>query len=143
MTEVMFHLNVGDRLVYACRLLRKAQGLGAKVVVAAPAPTLTRLDRLLWTFEARDFVPHVRAQNGSAIAPRLQATPVWLVEQVEAAPHRDALLTLGDDLVPGFESFTRVIEVIPNDEEPKRAARRRWKHYADRGYALKTHKVAQ
>ena len=50
MTEVMFHLNVPDRLGYACRLLRKAYGSGAKVVVSAPPATLARLDVLLWTF---------------------------------------------------------------------------------------------
>ena len=44
MTEVMFHLNVPDRLGYACRLLRKAHARGAKVVVSAPPATLARLD---------------------------------------------------------------------------------------------------
>ncbi|MDH3460234.1 MAG: DNA polymerase III subunit chi [Burkholderiaceae bacterium] len=143
MTEVMFHLNVADRLRYACRLLRKAQALGAQVVVTAPAPTLARLDSLLWSFEARDFVPHVRVSDRKTIASRLQATPVWLVEHVDDVAHREALLNLGDDLVPGFESFARLIEVVPDDEQAKQAARQRWRHYADRGYALKRHEVAQ
>ena len=30
MTEVQFHFNVPDRLVYACRLLRKALRSGAR-----------------------------------------------------------------------------------------------------------------
>ena len=51
------------------------------------------------------------------------------------------LLNLGDELVPGFESFERVIEIVPEDEVPKQAARRRWKHYADRGYALARHEA--
>ena len=141
MTEVMFHLNVPDRLGYACRLLRKAYGSGAKVVVSAPPATLARLDVLLWTFEATDFVPHIHLADGEAAAPRLQHTPIWLVERVEQAPHHDVLLNLGDELVPGFESFAKVIEIVPEDAAPKQAARQRWKHYADRGYVLKRHEA--
>jgi len=141
MTEVMFHLNVPDRLGYACRLLRKAHALGAKVVVAAPTTTLARLDALLWTAQPTDFVPHLRVVEGTAVAAHLAETPIWLVERVEQAPHREALLNLGDELVPGFESFDRVLEIVPQDEAPKQAARQRWKHYADRGYALARHEA--
>jgi len=142
MTEVMFHLNVPDRLGYACRLLRKAHLRGAKVVVSAPRETLARLDALLWTFEAVEFVPHLRLAPGAVPAPHLKDTPIWLVEHVEQAPHHEALLNLGDELVPGFESFDRVIELVPDDEAPKQAARQRWKHYSDRGYALKRHEAS-
>jgi DNA polymerase III subunit chi len=139
MTEVMFHLNVPDRLAYACRLLRKAYARGVKVAVSAPPATLSQLDRLLWTFEATDFVPHLHVAAGAAVAPHQQDTPIWLVANVEQSPHREALLVLGDELVPGFESFERVIEVVPDDDVPRQAARKRWKHYADRGYALQRH----
>lgn len=141
MTEVMFHLNAPDRLAYACRYLRKACARGAKVVVSAPAATLAGFDTLLWTFGPTDFVPHIHLVPGQAVAERLKDTPIWLVERVEQAPHRDVLLNLGDDLVPGFESFERVVEIVPVADEPKQAARRRWKHYADRGYVLKQHEV--
>ena len=142
MTEVMFHLKVPDRLNYACRLLRKAQAQGAKAVVTAPAATLAQLDRLLWTFEPLAFVPHLRLAGGGTAAPNQLATPIWLVERVDQAPHHEVLLNLGDEMVAGFESFERVIEIVPEDDEPKQAARRRWKHYADRGYLLKTHEAA-
>lgn len=141
MTEVMFHLDVPDRLGYACRLLRKAHARGAKVVVSAPEPTLSRLDELLWTFEPTAFVPHLHPAPGATVAPGLGPTPIWLVERVEQAPYHEVLLNLGDELVAGFESFERVIEIVPADEAPKQAARRRWKHYADRGYVLKRHEV--
>jgi DNA polymerase III subunit chi len=133
---------VQDRLGYACRLLRKAQARGARVVVSAPPEMLARLDALLWTFEPTDFVPHLRVVRDAQIAPHLKQTPIWLVDRVEQAPHHEVLLNLGDDLVPGFESFERVIEIVPEEEAPKQSARRRWKHYADRGYTLKQHQVS-
>jgi DNA polymerase-3 subunit chi len=142
MTEVSFHFNVPDRMAYACRLLRKAVRRGARVVVAAPETVLSRFDRHLWVFEPLDFVPHVHAQAGRAVAPRLQDTPVWLTAQVQDAPHQEVLLNLGDELVPGFESFQRVVELVSVDGPDRTAGRSRWKHYADRGYAITRHDVA-
>lgn len=143
MTEVAFHFNVPDRMAYACRLLRKAVRRGAKVVVSAPAPVLAALDRQLWTFEALEFIPHLHAKAGQAVAPRLRETPVWLTEQVQDAPHHDVLLNIGDTVIDGFESFARVIELVPSDGPARVAGRGRWKHYADRGYTLLKHDVAQ
>lgn len=143
MTEISFHFNVPDRMAYACRLLRKAVRRGAKVVVSAPADVLTRLDKQLWVFEPLDFVPHVHARPGHAPAERLRDTPVWLVEEVSAAPHHEVLLNLGDDLIDGFESFARVIELVSVDGADRQAGRARWKHYSDRGYAILRHDVAQ
>jgi len=140
-TEVMFHTRVADRLDYACRLLRKAYAQGASVVVCAPPATLTRLDSMLWHGEPTAFVPHVHVAADASVSQDLRGTPIWLVERHEQAPHHGVLVNLGDELVPGFESFERVIEIVPEDEAPKQAARRRWKHYADRGYVLRQHEA--
>ncbi|MEO8123821.1 MAG: DNA polymerase III subunit chi [Burkholderiales bacterium] len=137
----MFHLRVADRLGYACRLLRKAHAQGALVVVCAPSPTLARLDALLWTSDPLSFVPHVRLEPGAPSLPEVDPTPIWLVEGIEQAPTHDVLVNLGDELVAGFEVFARVIEIVPEDEDAKQAARLRWKHYADRGYVLKRHEA--
>ncbi|HET7794065.1 MAG TPA: DNA polymerase III subunit chi [Rhizobacter sp.] len=143
MTEVSFHFNVPDRMSYACRLLRKAVRRGARVVVAAPNQILGALDRQLWVFEPLDFVPHVHAKPGQPLAPRLQATPVWLTERVTEAPHHEVLLNMGDELVEGFETFERVIELVSADGPDRQAGRARWKHYSDRGYVIARHDVAQ
>ncbi len=143
MTEVSFHFNVPDRMAYACRLLRKAVRRGAKVAVCAPGEVLQRLDRQLWVFEPLDFVPHVHAKPGHAVAPRLRDTPVWLSEAVQDVPHREVLLNLGETLVDGFESFARVIEIVSHDGADRQAGRARWKHYSDRGYDIVRHDVAQ
>lgn len=142
-TEVSFHFNVPDRMAYACRLLRKAVRRGAKVVVCAPGDTLARLDKQLWVFEPLDFVPHVYARPGAAPAARLRDTPVWLSEQAREVPHREVLLNLSPELVDGFESFTRVIELVSHDGDDRQAGRVRWKHYSDRGYEIVRHDVAQ
>ena len=141
MTEIDFHVGAADRLAYACRLLRKALAKGVRPTATAPAATLAQLDKLLWTFEPLEFLPHVRVTAGAEVPPRLRATPLWLVETPADAPYHEVLVNLGDDVAPGFESFARLIEIVPDEDGPKQAARRRWKHYADRGYKLATHTV--
>ncbi len=138
MTEVAFHFNAPDKLGYACRLLRKACGTGAKVVVTGEPQVLDELDAALWTFGALEFVPHCRLGDG------VQArTPVVLAGEPRSAPHQQVLLNLGRAVPDGFESFERLIEVVADGDEDRAQARQRWKHYKDRGYAIVRHDVAE
>jgi DNA polymerase III subunit chi len=134
MTDVEFHFNAPEKVGYACRLLRKAVAKGARVAVTGEAGTLTDLDLALWTFSPLEFVPHCRQEAASAAV--LAASPVVLAASPAAAPHHQVLVNLGDPVPEGFERFERLIEVVTLDDEDRQQARRRWKHYADRGYAI-------
>jgi DNA polymerase-3 subunit chi len=137
MTEIAFHFNAPAKLAYACRLLRKAAGTGAKVVVTGEAPQLRQLDVDLWTFAPLEFVAHCHA---AAAAPDvLEASPVVLADSTRSAPHHEVLVNLGSAVPEGFERFERLIEVVTLDVEDRAGARRRWKHYADRGYSITRH----
>jgi DNA polymerase III subunit chi len=141
MTEVAFHFNVPDKLAYACRLLRKASAAGSKVVVTGEAQQLRTLDTELWTFSALEFIPHCHA--ASADAQVLSASPVVLADTPRGTPHQEVLVNLGEAVPDGFERFQRLIEVVSQDDGDRQQARARWKHYADRGYAIKRHDLAQ
>ena len=140
MTEVAFHFNMPDKLGYACRLLRKAYGAGSRVVVTAPGEVLRDLDVQLWTFGPLDFVPHCGADAPAAMQSR---TPIVLSEAARSAPHQEVLVNLGDDVPDGFERFERLIELVSSDPDDRIRARRRWKHYADRGYGIERHDLAE
>ena len=43
----------------------------------------------------------------------------------------------------GFERFERLIELVGNVDDDRAQARQRWRHYADRGYAITHHDLAQ
>jgi DNA polymerase III subunit chi len=130
--KVEFHSGVTEPLAHTCRLLRKAHAAGARVVVHGPGALLNQLDQALWTFDALSFVPHVRLRAGARPSAQQARTPTWLVEDVSAVPDRDVLVNLGPHIVEGWETFARVIEVVPAGEPASAAARQRWRSYAER-----------
>ncbi|MDP1968157.1 MAG: DNA polymerase III subunit chi [Burkholderiaceae bacterium] len=138
MTELAFHFNVSGKVDYACRLLRKAVDKGARVIVTAQPELLRELDVALWTFDALEFVPHCRAGAEPAM---LAASAVVLAASLESPAHQQVLVNMGEEVPSGFERFERLIEVVGQDEEDRLSARRRWKHYADRGYAIVRHEI--
>jgi len=139
MTEVAFHFNAPDKLGYACRLLRKAVATGSRVIVTGQPDTLRELDVALWTFAPLEFLPHC---YGDVTPVALAASPVVLSESVRSAPHHQVLLNLGREVPEGFERFERLIELVSSDEEDRQVGRERWKHYADRGYAITRHDMS-
>jgi DNA polymerase-3 subunit chi len=139
MTDIAFHFNAPDKLAYVCRLLRKAVGSGAKVVVVADGATLQALDTQLWTFAALEFVPHCRADSPHE---QLQASPIVLTTQLEGAqalPHQQVLVNLCSTVSVGFEHYERVIEVVSLEDQDRQNARTRWKQYAEQGYSITRH----
>jgi DNA polymerase III subunit chi len=137
MTEVAFHFNAPDKLGYACRLVRKAVGSAAQVVVTGEASLLGQLDVALWTFQPLEFIAHCRAPGAEPAV--LQASPVVLTGEPRSAPHHHVLVNLGDAVPDGFEGFERLIEVVTPDDADRQQARQRWKHYATRGYSITRH----
>ena len=140
MTEVAFHFNIPDKQAYACRLLRKAVGGGARVVVIASDKVLQQLDRELWTFSQLDFIAHARIGDDARV---VAASAVILAQSAENAPHQQVLLNLGDSVPAGFEKFERVIDIVSLDETDRQLARTRWKQFADLGYTMTRHDIGQ
>lgn len=139
MTDITFHFNAPDRVGYACRLLRKAVGSGAQVLVTGSPLLLSQLDAALWSVSPVDFVPHCNLEDDARV---IASSPVMLSPSIQPSPHRQVLLNL-DDLVPeGFEEFARVIEIVGSDDVGRQLARSRWKRYADRGYSITRHDLA-
>lgn len=140
MQVVEFHTGLADPLAFACRLLRKAQRQGHRLLVTAPLLQLAELDTLLWTFDPQSFVPHVRLpEAAAALAAR---TPIWLCEQAPPGDVPPVLVNLGAPLAQGLERFRRLIEVVSHDVEDAQAGRERWRSYKALGLDIKHHVAA-
>lgn len=133
MTEITFHFNAPDALAYTQRLLRTVVSRGLRVCVLADGATLDQLDRGLWSGANTDFWAHCRADASPAI---VSASPIVL-----GLANCPVLVNLGTQLPEGFERFERLNEVVGLDDASRQAGRHRWKHYAERGYAIKKHEV--
>lgn len=142
MPQVEFHTGVAEPLAFACRLLRKAYRQGAHVAVSAAHERLAEFDRLLWTFEERDFLPHVRVRASSAAV--LARTPIWLLDaDPPVAGGPAVLVNLGADAVEPWAALQRVIEVVgahPDDAVP---ARQRWRAYQSLGWPVLHHRPVE
>ena len=139
MTEITFHVNAADKLDYACRFLRTTQKKAAKVLVCASPEVLKQLSSQLWAMTPTEFLPHCFADAAPAV---IALSPVVLVSDLtDTRFEHDVLLYLGADLPAGFERFERLIELVGQDSDDLQAARIRWKHYKDRGYALSRYDV--
>jgi DNA polymerase III subunit chi len=138
---VAFHFNVPQRQDYTCRLLRKATRAGARLIVTGDAGVLSELDRLLWTFDSVEFVPHWRGVSIERLPARLQATPVVLLEQPAPKAGYEVLVNLGDEVPAVAQAFARVIEVVGRAEADRTLARQRWRQYTQWGVTIERHEA--
>lgn len=145
MPEIAFHADLADRTGYACRLLRKAMRHGARVRVVGEAAEIDRLDVALWTFEAQDFVPHVRLREG--LSPATLRAPIWLQESGQpwpsALPGPDVVVNLGPQPVSDAGAAPRIIELVGSEPSQRQAGRERWRHYQAAGMSPAAVSAAQ
>lgn len=136
MAEVAFHFNVDNRLAYTCRLLRKAWRSGHRCMVTGGAQDVAALDQALWTFSGDDFVPHAGPGASDSVRRR---SPIVLDASPREDVKADVLVNLWPQVPDGIAGFTRVIEIVSTDEDDRRAARSRWRHYAEAGWQMVQH----
>lgn len=139
MTEVAFHLNVGDRTAYLCRLLRKAYLKGSRVHVLGDVPALDPLDRALWLMAPGEFVPHARAGSAEHVRSR---SPIVLGAQEPEWARVDVLINLSDKALCGIGAVPRIIEVVGSEPGGREKGRERWRLYRQAGVEPTAHDLS-
>jgi DNA polymerase-3 subunit chi len=144
MNKVEFHHGTGDKLAYACRLLRKAYKAGARVVVTGDAASLRTLDKQLWVFDDQEFLPHVLATPPQTVPPRQHDTPIWLTTDPASAPgERGILVNIGEGMPLGMDRFSRLFDIVSSEPDDRQLGRQRWKAYAAMGWQVQPHEVKE
>jgi len=138
MTSIDFYFNAEDRLQVACRLAAKAASQNTRMLIYAPdGDTASRVDKLLWTWQATGFVPHCAPHDALAAE-----TPVLIAAGEEAPEGFAVLLNLSSECPPHFERFERLCELVGRDDEEKKSGRGRYRYYRERGYKITDHDLA-
>lgn len=134
MTRIEFFFNVEDKLQKVAELSEKAVMKGRRLVLFAPdEDTVRAIEGRLWSQSPTSFLPHCHAAHELAAE-----TPIILDWQLAELPHHDVLVNLQPDYPPFFSRFTRLIEIVGQDEQDKVRARVRYKFYRDRGYEMRS-----
>lgn len=128
-----------QRWAFACRLTEKAYSRDLSVLIVNDTPADARaLDDLLWTFNERSFIPHDICTDENPVDP---ATKVHLTAPPAPAPRADLLVNLASCLLPDWERYPRIAEIIDADEERRRLGRERFKAYRELKVNLTTHQL--
>jgi len=137
-TTIDFYFNAADRLQVACRLAGKALAQKKRMMIYAPdAEIARRIDQMLWAWPPTSFVPHCLA--GDALAGE---TPVLITPDAEHANGSEILLNLAQDRPDFFPRYERLLEIVSQADDDRRAGRARYAWYRDRGYAIRNHDLA-
>ncbi|QWE17092.1 DNA polymerase III subunit chi [Polynucleobacter sp. AP-Nino-20-G2] len=146
MARIDFHSNVSDKLEYACRLTRKiwsATLVGEPVrniVMVGEKAVLKKLDELLWTFSAVDFLPHCFIEDEGAADTPILLTDDFSSPALTQLPHADVMIHLGmrmpKDVAALVARFPRIVEVVTVNDAERLAGRERYKAYRDLGHEL-------
>ncbi|CAM3810624.1 DNA polymerase III subunit chi [Polynucleobacter antarcticus] len=146
MARIDFHSNVHDKLEYACRLTRKIWSATAagqpvrNIVMVGEQVDLQKLDALLWTFSALDFLPHCFIDDEAAAETPIVLTEDFYSPSLATLPHADVMIHLGMRMpqdVPALAArFPRIVEVVTVNEAERLAGRERYKAYRDLGHEL-------
>jgi DNA polymerase-3 subunit chi len=146
MARIDFHSNVADKLEYVCRLTRKiwsATPVGEPVrniVIVGELADLQKLDELLWTFSATDFLPHCFIGDEAAAETPIVLTEDFSSSGLSSVSHADVMIHVGmrmpNDVDALTARFPRIVEVVTVNEAERLAGRERFKAYRDLGHEL-------
>jgi DNA polymerase III subunit chi len=118
------------RALYTCRIIEKAFNNNHKIYIhAGDLEEAENFDTQLWTFSDTSFIPH-------EIYPPILSkdTPILIGHGDAPTGQNDILINLTPEVVPFYQKFNHLIEVIPNDDDLKALARKRFQIYKKAGY---------
>jgi len=132
-------------LVFTCRLVDKIYHRGHKIHIhTVDAQQSEELDELLWSFRPDSFLPHSQCLHATASSDASpgdnnnQPVPIRISHMAEP-DHQDILINISSAVPDFFSRFDRVAEVVPVDQNSRKAARANYRFYQDRGYPLHFH----
>lgn len=134
MTAINFYhltkLPIGKALP---KLLEKVIATKANVIVqAASDEAVEQLNKELWTYTTKFFLPHGSKKDGNE-----SEQPIYLTASNENPNGATILAIAGNAEAENIDSFDKCLYMFDgNDEEQLKTARNRWKEYKESGFDI-------
>lgn len=143
-TKVDFYIlktqSIDARLSFICKLIEKIYKNNHQLFVFCQDETqAVALDEKLWVFKPESFIPH-RLQNIRSLA-KLSVEKIQIGINPPEPLYQDILLNESLIFPSFFTQFTRIIEVIHDDEIVKSQGRERYRSYQTHGCTIRSHKI--
>ncbi len=125
-----------EQFLFACRLIDKAWQQDLGILVLCPdQETIEIFDELLWNWREDSFIPHAAAPAEAPVE------AVLINSRLDIKPSRDntLLLNLSHQVPDGFGHFSRIGEIVFEDEACKASSRDKFRYYREQGFTPRTH----
>lgn len=123
-----------SRELFMCRLCERALKAGTSLAIyTRDQAHAEQLDPLLWQYQPASFLPHKLAHDEALSA------PITLFWQGMTTPKHTALLNMADELPVKAKTYSRLFEIVIQQEEKKEQARKRYKELKADGWTLNMH----
>ncbi len=146
MKQVDFYLisnEVADaKFKLASRLSNKLQRMEQRsLVITNDSVETDKLDSIMWSFSDASFLAHekIETQNAVSTAALIGDHNSVNAEVLDQDFH--VLINLTDQVPLFNHHFTRIAEIVEQNDDAKAVARSRYKRYKDEGFELKTHEI--
>ncbi|BCG49563.1 DNA polymerase III subunit chi [Candidatus Profftella armatura (Diaphorina cf. continua)] len=136
MTNIYFHSNISNKLIYTCKLIQELIKKNNIILLNKNFKQQKEFDIALWNFSITDFLPHVNIKNIYA-----NITPIVLITEMDIKnnnifPHYDTLINASNVIPKNFTNFKKIFEIISTNEIDKIFGRNRYRFYKNNGYFL-------
>ena len=139
--QVDFYLLPGTNLQsiqqFCCRLAEKAWKLGNTIFIRTENEQQAQhIDNLMWTYSDGSFLPHAIETNTQE-----SEAPIIIGSKTEPASVFDLMINLASDIPDHTSHYSRIVEIINEDETIKAQGRSRYSQYDKNKHPLSHHKI--
>ena len=142
MARIDFAFGAADKLSQACQTTQRLYLAGHTLLVfCSDRQRLKAFDQKLWSVDETAFIPHVMANDPSALNTPVILACENLTQVLSQVPPDTWLLNLDEQCPSDTSHLTRILEIVSDDDTDKAQARVRWRTYQLAGHDLRSHRL--
>ena len=125
----------------ACRLALMSWERGHRTMVLAESDkSAGELDAMMWESPLKRFLPHARGNDSSGGA---APVVISLMDRLDEASlnEADLVINLCPQPVVNPNRFGRLLEIVPQQQDARRASRDKFKYYREQGITPGSHEI--